>query len=235
MTPCSDKKFPPSRLPLLEERYTPYMWSEKEQSLYREAMAEPFSALVFTLLSQNTSSVNTRRAYQGLRAAFAITPRSLAAADVRKVARAIRPGGLHRVKARRLQEMAAHVLDHYKGSLAWVSEMPPEEARERLLTLPGIGPKTADVLLASLHGQRRALVVDTHMARIARRLGLVEAGASYEEIQRSLTLFLPWDSVPPERRDHMAALFWLLARHTCTARRPRCGDCILDDICAHHP
>ncbi|HDS58909.1 MAG TPA: hypothetical protein ENN54_01250, partial [Thermoplasmatales archaeon] len=57
----------------------------------------------------------------------------------------------------------------------------------------------------------------------------------YGEMQRCLTAFFPWEHIPPERQDHLALLFWLLARHTCTARRPRCGDCLLDDICVHRP
>lgn len=230
MASCTDKQLGRHHLEQLEH-YEQYWWSGDDERSYREAMSEPFSALVFTLLSQNTSSRNTRQAYRGLRDSFDVTPAALREADEATVAAAIKPGGLHHVKARRIRELAGHVLDEYDGDLAWVHEMPRDVARQRLLEMPGVGPKTADVLLSGVHTHREAFVVDTHMFRIAYRLGLVERNASYREVQRCLTAFFPWDDIPGGERDRVAQLFWFLARETCSARRPRCDSCPLADIC----
>lgn len=230
MASCTDRQLECRHLEQLE-RYEQYWWSGDDEQRYRGAMSEPFSALVFTLLSQNTSSRNTRRAYRGLRGSFKVAPVALRDADEAAVAAAIKPGGLHYVKARRIRELAAFVLDVYDGDLGWISDTPREVARQRLLEMPGVGPKTADVLLSRVHGHREAFVVDTHMFRIAFRLGLVERNASYEEVQRCLTAFFPWELIPEGERDRVAQLFWLLARETCSARNPRCSRCPLADVC----
>ncbi len=230
MASCTDKQLGRRHLEQLEP-YEQFWWNEDDERRYREAMSRPFSALVFTLLSQNTSSANTRSAYRGLAAAFRVTPGVLRDADEAALAEAIRPGGLHHVKAARIRELAAFVIHEYDGDLGWVYELPRDVARQRLLELPGVGPKTADVLLSSVHGQREAFVVDTHMYRIAFRLGLVEHGASYGEVQRCLTALFPWNSIPDGERNRVVQLFWFLARHTCSARNPRCPECPLEDIC----
>jgi endonuclease-3 len=231
MASCTDKQLGRPHLKALE-RYEEYWWGEDDERDYQQAMQEPFSSLVFTLLSQNTSSQNTRRAYEGLRSSFEVTPKSLCCADESALARAIMPGGLHHVKAGRIRELAAYILDEYDGDLSWVYDAPQDIVRDRLLEMPGIGPKTADVLLSHIHGHRDAFVVDTHMFRIAYRLGLVERGASYGEVQRCIASFFPWKDIPAERQERTAGLFWFLARHTCRARVPRCGECPLADICA---
>ncbi len=231
MASCMDKQLGYRHLEQLE-RYERYRWDGDDEQVYREAMEQPFSALVFTLLSQNTSSHNTRRAYRGLRGSFDVTPEALRSADEEAVAAAIRPGGLHHVKAGRIGRLAMHVLDEHDGDLSWVYDEPRRAVRHTLLEMPGIGPKTADVLLSHIHGHRAAFVVDTHMFRIAYRLGLVDAGASYGEVQRCLTAFFPWEGIPGGERDRVARLFWFLARETCSARQPRCRECPLVDICA---
>ncbi|HID25461.1 MAG TPA: hypothetical protein EYP23_03245 [Thermoplasmata archaeon] len=91
--------------------------------------------------------------------------------------------------------------------------------------------KTADVLISSIHGYKEALVVDTHMGRIAVRLGLVEENASYHEVQEALTAFLPWDNLPRGKEERLVGLLWMLAKHTCSSRKPRCGECLLARIC----
>lgn len=230
MASCTDRQLGKRHLEQLG-RYQQYWWDGDDERDYGEAMERPFSALVFTLLSQNTSSPNTRRAYRSLRGSFEVTPETLRNADEQVIAKAIKPGGLHHIKARRIWEFAGHALDEYDGDLSWVYDEPRQEVRQKLLEMPGIGPKTADVLLSHVHGHREAFVVDTHMFRIAYRLGLVEDNASYEEVQRCLTSFFSWRDIPDGEKDRVAQLFWFLARHTCSARNPRCGECPLADIC----
>jgi endonuclease-3 len=99
------------------------------------------------------------------------------------------------------------------------------------MKLPGVGDKTADVLISSIHGHREAMVVDTHMRRIAVRLGLVEKNAHYEEVQKALANFFPWNSIPKGKEERAVGLFWMLAKHTCAARAQRCDKCLLAGIC----
>ncbi len=226
---CSDRKMPAVLLPLLEKNYARYWWRAEDE--YREAMKDPFRNIIFTLLSQNTSSENTRRAYLGLKSNFEINPGVLVDADENAISRAIRPGGLHRIKAKRIKQISSYVLENFDGDLSWVFGMPREEVRQEILKIPGIGDKTADVLLSSIHGQKAALVIDTHMARIAKRLVLVDEKADYEEIQQKLNGFFPWDRIPREMEERVVGLFWLLAKHTCSARKPCCDECILNEIC----
>jgi len=225
------KRFPPSLIGKLESVYSRYWWSRDEESLFRKAMSDPFKNIIFTLLSQNTSSENTRRAYLGLIRRFEVEPQALSEAEEKEISEAIRPGGLHRVKAKRIKEIAHHVLSEHDGDLSWVYKEPKEALREKIMRLPGVGDKTADVLISSIHGHREALVVDTHMRRIAIRLGLAEKNASYQETQEALTNFFPWKSIPKRKEERTVGLFWMLAKHTCTARRPKCERCMLAGIC----
>jgi len=225
------KRFPPSLLGELESTYSRYWWSENEEALFKDAMSVPFKNIAFTLLSQNTSSENTRRAYSGLISKFEVTPQCLAEADEKKISEVIRPGGLHKVKAKRIKEISKYVLSEYDGDLSWVYKEPKEVVREKIMKLPGVGDKTADVLISSIYGHREALVVDTHMRRIAVRLGIVKRNASYREIQEALTRFFPWKKIPKGKEERIVGLFWMLAKHTCTARKPKCEGCMLTGIC----
>ena len=96
------------------------------------------------------------------------------------------------------------------------------------MELPGIGKKTADVLLAHQHSYKEVTVVDTHMDRLAKRLGLVEPNARYEEIQKALEDFIPY-----EKRERVSGLLWLLAKYTCKAQNPRCQECPIIEECDH--
>ena len=211
----------------LEEQYQKYWWNRKEEKEYESISREPFKLLIFTILSQNTSSTNTWRAYQELSKKFEITPKSLASAPLKEIEDAIKSGGLYRIKARRIKNVAEIIMKRYNGKMNWIYS---KDAREKLIELQGIGNKTADVIMASLKGQRQYLVIDTHMRRIAIRLGLVDENADYEEIQEALKKIFPWDEIKG-REDKIVSLLWLLAKHTCRARNPKCNECILNEIC----
>jgi len=225
------KKFPFNKLKLLEQKYSKYWWSPEEEEVYKKAVSNPFTNIVFTILSQNTSSKNTMRAYISLSKRIKITPENLSKLKEENVAEAIKPGGLHRIKAKRLINLAKTIIKEWKGDMSWVYRTPKNELRKYLVEINGIGDKTADVLLSSIYGKREAFVVDTHMRRIAIRLGLVTKNAKYGEIQDALTRFLPWKGMDNEER--LAGLFWMLARNTCTARNPKCYECILSEICEY--
>jgi len=210
-------------IPILEERYGPKWWPVQYPE---EVSKDPFKNLVLTVLSQNTSEVNCIRAYKGLSAEFEVKPEVLACAREDDIREAIRSGGLYNVKAKRIKELSKVVLENFGGDLTIILSLPKEEAREKFMELPGIGPKTADVLLSSRHGYSQVFVVDTHMDRIAKRLGLVRPDAKYEDIQAILKKFIPWD-----KGERVGGLFWLLAKYTCRAQNPQCYECPIIDIC----
>lgn len=212
-------------IPKLEEKYGPYWWPVEYP---KDVSSDPFKNLIITVLSQNTSEANCVRAYKGLAAKFEIKPEVLANADVAEIREAIRSGGLYNVKSKRIKEMSKVVLEKFHGDLVPILESPKEDAKKKLMELPGIGEKTADVLLAGRHGYEEVFVVDTHMDRIAKRLGLVKENAKYNEIQQAIKHFIPW-----EKGERVAGLFWLLAKYTCAAQNPKCEECLLIQICGY--
>ena len=197
-------------LKILEKRYPVLDWSRG---------MTPFEALISTVLSQSTTAVNERRGLEGLRRAFReITPERLASADVDEIARSIWHAGLARQKAPRIRRIAATVLEQWDGHVETILALPTERARAALQELPGVGPKTADVVLA-MAGGHPTFPVDTHIARIARRWDLVRS-RNYESIRAALER-----RTPPAKRKawHLAIIEH--GRTLCKARRPRCEEC----------
>lgn len=191
--------------------------------------SDPLEELVLTVLSQNTSDANSFRAYESLRRRFP-TWDDLAAARPSRVAAAIRSGGLANVKAPRILGVLREIQDR-EGSLdlSFLRGMPDAEAREYLMSLPGVGPKTAAVVLAFSLG-RPALPVDTHVHRVAKRLGLLPPKASAERAHRVLE-----EMTPPGIRVETHVGLIRLGREICKAGRPRCEDCPLADLCPTAP
>lgn len=189
----------------------------------------PVDELVSTILSQHTSDGNTARAFDALRRRFPVWDDVIAAPTAR-VADAIRCGGLANQKAPRIQQALTEIRDRSGGfDLGFLAEMPLDEAREWLTSLDGVGPKTAScVLLFSL--ERPALPVDTHVHRVAGRLGLVPRKASAERAQTLLEA-----QIAPQDRYDAHLLFITHGRATCVARRPRCGECALAARCPTAP
>ncbi len=201
---------------LLRREYGPRPWRPRQ---------DPLSELMAVVLSQNTSDVNSHRAYASLVERFG-TWEAVAAARAGEIARAIRAGGLANIKARRIKEILSEI-EAQRGrlDLGFLSELELEEARAWLRRLPGVGPKTAAcVLLFSLG--RPAMPVDTHVYRVARRLGLVEGKASVEKAHQALERL-----VPPENVYELHMLMVEHGRRTCLARRPRCPACALRKVC----
>jgi endonuclease-3 len=190
---------------------------------------DPTAELVLTVLSQNTSDTNSGRAFARLLDTFPDWP-AVMNADIRHLEEAIRPGGLAPTKAPRIQALLGEVW-HRLGSfdLSFLADLPLEEARSWLRSLPGVGPKTAAcVLLFSLG--RPALPVDTHVHRVARRLGLVPPKASAEKAHELLEARLRPEEVYPF---HIALVKH--GRRTCLAQRPRCPSCALRHGCPSAP
>lgn len=188
---------------------------------------DPFKNLVITILSQNTSDVNSIKAYKSLAKRFKITPMTLAHANVRKIKNAIKVGGLYNIKARRIKTLAKISLDEFDGNMGRLLDLPKKEARKRLLEMPGIGNKTADVFLA-VCGKENVIPIDTHLNLIAKRLGIVEPNAKYDEIQKAFNRL-----IPPKRRMRGHVMLIMLGKDYCKARNPRCLECPLKGICAY--
>jgi endonuclease III len=185
----------------------------------------PFEILVSTILSQSTTAANERRGMDGLRNAFGrVTPEVLAVADERAIATAIWHAGLAQQKAPRIREVARRIRDDWGGEIDRVLALSLERARATLTTLPGVGPKTADVVLA-MAANRPVFPVDTHIARIAGRWR-IGSGRSYEKIRRSLEAWTP----PPKRKAWHLALI-AHGREICKSRRPRCEVCPVSRDC----
>ncbi|MDX6594258.1 MAG: endonuclease [Gaiellales bacterium] len=191
----------------------------------RSRRLPPVDELVLTILSQNTSDTNTDRAYASLRERFA-SWHDVAAADPADVVDAIRSGGLANQKGPRIQAVLRELLSSNDGlDLGSLGDLDPQEAIGRLTALPGVGKKTAScVLLFSLDGP--VMPVDTHILRIARRLGLVGERASADETHALLTSL-----TPPDRMLEAHLLLIQHGRETCRARRPLCEACPLLPHC----
>jgi endonuclease-3 len=186
-----------------------------------DAMTE----LTLTLLSQHTSDHNSGRAFHRLLARFP-TWDDVIAAPTAEVEEAIRPGGLAPTKAPRLQAVLAEVRRRCPDfDLSALRTMPLDEAKAWLRSLPGVGPKTAACVLLFALG-RPALPVDTHVDRVARRLGLVPPKASAEQAHDLLEATLAPGQVYAFHVDLIQH-----GRRTCHARGPECERCALLERC----
>ncbi len=196
-----------------------------EPSVHRRLA--PLDELVLTILSQNTSDVNCGRAYASMRARFPqwIDVRDADTAELEEV---LRPGGLAARKAPRIQAVLRELSEGGgPPRLDWAAELAPADAMARLEALPGVGPKTAScVLLFSL--DVAVMPVDTHVGRVARRLGLIPDRMADGPAHATLTAL-----VPDARMLEAHLLFITHGRRTCLARRPRCGECPLLDLCPY--
>ncbi len=190
-----------------------------------EIRNDPISELVGTILSQNTSDLNSERAFVALRERFP-TWGDVCAADDMDVVEAIRAGGLAQIKGPRIRQVLQRIAeDQGELSLEFLKQLPAAEARAYLLSLPGVGVKTAACVQAFACGQA-ALPVDTHVHRLAIRLGLIPPGTTADRAHDLLEAM-----VPLERHYSVHVHLIRLGREICKAQRPRCPECPLVDIC----
>jgi len=181
--------------------------------------------LMLTVLSQNTSDVNTGRAYRAMRERFPEW-RDVMEAETTELVEVLRPGGLANQKAPRIQAILRELDASEHGlDLEWLAHSEPGEALGYLTALPGVGAKTASCVLLFSFGMP-VMPVDTHIHRIAVRLGLIDARVSAEAAHPILTAM-----TPPHRMLEAHLLLIAHGRTTCKARRPLCGECVLLDLC----
>jgi len=183
--------------------------------------------IVATVLSQHTSDVNSERAFAELKRRFP-TWQQVADAPVEQIADAIRSGGIADQKARRIQRVLAAIEDREGAiDLGRLQDLDDAAVQAYLLALPGVGPKTAACVLTFAMG-RPAFPVDTHVHRIAARLGWIPATATAEKAHQLLA-----PQVPPDIRYDLHVAMISHGRNVCRAQRPRCEVCVLSDLCAY--
>ena len=201
---------------LLAKEYGAITWRSR---------TDPLSELIMTVLSQNTSDHNSRRAFESLLTKFG-SWEAVAEGSVEDIAEAIKIGGLAQVKAPRIKQILEQI-QAQRGSLdlKFLKKMPVAEANTWLRSLPGVGPKTAAcVLLFSLG--KPVLPVDTHINRVAKRLGLIDSRVSAEKAHEILG-----DMVPPRYVYQFHIHVIEHGRRVCKAQRPRCRECVLLKVC----
>lgn len=177
----------------------------------------PFELLVSVILSAQATDVGVNRA-TGPLFAVANTPQAIAALGVERLKEYIRTIGLYNTKAENVVRMCEILLADHDG------EVP--RSREALEALPGVGRKTANVVLNTAFGEP-TIAVDTHIFRVANRTRIAP-GKTVRQVEDKLMRF-----VPPEYR--VDAHHWLIlhGRYVCVARRPRCGSCVIEDLCEY--
>ena len=183
--------------------------------------------MIATVLSQHTSDHNSGRAFARLKAGFPDWEQVLSA-PAGAVADAIRCGGIADQKARRIQQILAAVREREgRIDLSRLHDLDDGAVEEYLASLPGVGPKTAACVLVFAMG-RAAFPVDTHVHRVAVRLGWIPPETTSERAHRILG-----PAVPPGIRYDLHVALIEHGRTVCRAQRPRCGACVLRDGCAH--
>ena len=186
---------------------------------------DPLDELILTVLSQHTSDANSHRAFERLKAAFS-TWDEVERAPLRRIEAAIRVGGLAVSKSRTIKRVLAELKKRDGAyTLDWIADLPLDEALEALTDLPGVGIKTASCVLLFSFG-RPSMPVDTHVHRLARRLGLVARKTTADQTYAVLMAITPEELVYPF---HLQLIKH--GRIVCKSQRPRCAECILVDLC----
>jgi endonuclease-3 len=225
ISPARRRKLsPPRNLPvpvgLIFEKllplYGPIEWRPRYNAL---------DELIFTVLTQHTSDLNAERAFDELRRRIPSWGEVIEA-DTTAVANAIQRGGLANQKSVRIQAILREIVTrHGVLELEFLKALSVDDARQWLTSLPGVGPKTAAVVMAFALGMP-AMPVDTHIHRVTGRLGMIRTGTCADDAHIVLEKI-----VAPEDRFNLHVLLITHGRQICKARRPLCDQCPLAEWC----
>lgn len=205
---------------------------------YYEAMSEslgpmrwwpaktPFEVIVGAILTQSTSWANVEHAIANLRGARMLTPRAILRAPSSRLAALIRPSGYFRQKAKKLKAFARFLHNEYGGSLKRMFQSPTSELRERLLSVHGIGPETADSILLYA-GNHQVFVVDAYTHRIFGRHGITSGKPDYETVR---SFFESELTRHPQLWNEFHALIVNTGKNWCRKSAPRCEECPLRSL-----
>jgi len=186
----------------------------------------PFEVIVGAILTQNTSWGNVERAIANLRSAQMLTPSAISAARMARLAALVRPSGYFRQKAKKLKAFVRFLQREYGGSLKRMFATPTEVLREKLLSVHGIGPETADSILLYA-GEHAVFVVDAYTHRIFGRHGITNGKPEYENVRALVEAALPRDS---QLFNEFHALVVNTAKNWCRKKEPRCAECPLGSL-----
>lgn len=178
--------------------------------------SNPLECAVATVLSAQCTDRRVNEVTRDLFKKYR-TADDYARADPKKLEQEIRPTGFFRQKTKAVLGLGQVLVQRHGG------RMP--DTMEELTRLPGIGRKTANVILSAAFGKDEGIVVDTHVRRVAQRLGLTEE-TDPEKIEQDLMTL-----IPKKEWGGFGLRLILHGRRTCTARKPRCGECVLEDVC----
>lgn len=194
-------------LDLLEEEYP-----EAECALHHK---NPFELLVAVALSAQTTDVSVNKVTPALFEKYP-TPQTLASADEKDVIQIIKTIGMYKTKSKNIINMSKMLVSDYGGKVP--------ESDEELVKLPGVGRKTANVVMSVAFGHQR-IAVDTHVFRVSNRIGIVDEP---DVLKTELALM---KRIPQNRwsKTHHSLIFH--GRQCCTARNPKCGECVIKDLC----
>jgi endonuclease-3 related protein len=187
----------------------------------------PFEVVIGAILTQNTAWTNVEQAIDNLKKADVLTPHSIATIPVNQLEELIRPSGFFRQKAKRLQNFSKHLVTDWKSCLSTFCSGPLEEARERLLARPGIGPETADSILLYAAG-RPSFVVDAYTRRTFERIGLLQGNETYDDVRQLFMQGLP-EEVALYNEYH--AQIVQLAKTCCRKKKTLCSECPVCQLC----
>ncbi len=186
---------------------------------------EPLEELIFTVLTQHTSDLNAERAYREMRRRYP-SWQDVVDADQRGLADALRSGGLADQKSARVQAILREIVSRRgEYEISFLKDLSLDAARAWLQSLPGVGPKTAAVVLSFSFGMP-ALPVDTHIHRVSKRLRLISAKTTADKAHDILEA-----RVRPADRFKFHVLLITHGRKTCSARNPKCDACVLSAVC----
>lgn len=197
---------------------------KKFQIQQSDLISDAFSLLIATILSQNTNDKNSSRAFHALKQRFEIKPEVLAELSPEEIKPFIKYAGLYEIRSKRIVAISKTILQRFNGDLTNVLKLPLQEARQILMSLEGVGPKTADILLNFLGG-RDVMPIDTNIFRIVNRIGLVE-GRNYERTRAILERL-----ISNRKLQEMHFLLIKLGREICKPRKPLCTICPIIAFC----
>ncbi|MFP2896771.1 endonuclease III [Corallococcus sp. 4LFB] len=176
----------------------------------------PYQLLVATILAAQCTDERVNRVTAELWKKYD-GPQALADADTAELEEDLKPTGFFKQKTKTVQAMSRALLDAHKG------EVPPR--MESLVELPGVARKTANVVLNTAFQQASGVIVDTHVARVSQRLGLTKQEKP-EAIESDLM-----KQVPKDDWTFFGPAVVLHGRYTCVAKKPKCSECLLNDVC----
>ena len=182
------------------------------------ARGSPFEVLILTILSAQTTDRAVLKVKEPLFSKYP-TPQKLAKAKAGDVERIIHSLGYYHAKARNIIAASQALLSEFGGNVP--------ETMERLLTIPGVGRKTANIVLYHALGRNEGIAVDTHVRRLAQRIGFSDTD-NVSVIERDLMALFP--------REQWGDLTDLLIAHgraTCDAKKPKCGECVIPKYCRY--